>query len=79
MGVKKLPAFRQGQVMAVKRLKRGLGNMVVAAKRREVKAAAHHGPASSQAEKAVAERIELEGAYKLMARWMAKRLRELEG
>ena len=75
----KLPAYKQGQVMAVKRLRRSFGSMVVAAKRREVKAAAQHGPSSKQAEKAVAERIEFEGAYKLMARWMANRLRELEG
>jgi hypothetical protein len=75
----KLPAYKQGQVLAVKRLRRGMGNMVVASKRREIKAAALHGPASKQAEKAVAERIEFEGAYKLMARYMANRLRELEG
>lgn len=75
----KLPPYKQGAVMAVKRLKKGIGSMAVAAKRREDKAAAKYGPASRQAEKALADRMELEEAYKLIAVWAKHRLLELEG
>lgn len=75
----KLPPYKQGAAMAVKRLRKGIGSMVIAAKRREVRAAAAHGPASPQAERALADRLELEAAYKLMARWAGHRLMELGG
>lgn len=77
--MKKLPPYKQGAVMAVKRLKKGIGCMTVAAKRREAKAAAKYGPVSPQTEKALADRLEMEAAYKLIAVWAKHRLLELEG